>query len=591
MKSPLLVKSDPRKASQKPSVLFITLTCSFFILLSQISQWNGQSVQETDVGVAQNRFGMFDTYFKLAGYAEQMLPGRNYRGPSTQILTPFYSYCSAHTPLCDVLCQERWRTKRRSQFTEPATCRNHFAVQQECWQTQGMRCWGLDKLVWDGREEWTVLTQDMKGESGNKWIHFRSQNQKVHFFLFGAGSGPQAKPYFDITQMIFGSTSLMRELTSGNQDDFWFFAGHSQGAAWAAAMNFIMAQSGVPETNRHVIGTGAPLVEEQFHKEYNRDTNPQESSVFLLVALAQPTGAVYTDVSMIARASDKGTMTLNQFAYVCMNIAGKLTCLDPQPVSSISISRTIELLPAEPTIISFLASFQTYQQCFIACTQVFVNRKIDFSPNIHAYTRSRKNTPSSESGPSEPGPSSARFSSKLGTVKSSFANLAAGSPPVAPSGSSGFDGYQINPASEQVPKPRSFASAVRSPQPELPDLSPPASGSPQDPFDLGPWGRAVFTHIDDAVPLPNPPSAASGAATSSSSTTSVQQQIIPYLPPVQQTAPRSRPQQRPAPRPQFPPVAPRLGPRPPDEEERSNTAYGDQYMEWLEDNDKRRKLS
>jgi len=619
MKSPLLVKSNAPRLFQNRSLFLIFFTCSFFILLSRISRRNGrQSMKERDVGVAQNRFGMFHTYFTLGGYADQMLPGRNYPGPQTQTLTPFYSYCSAHTPLCDKLCQERWRTKRQSQQTESATCRNQFAFQQECWPTQGMRCWGLDKMVWDGREEWIVLTQDMKGESGNRWIHFRSQSQKAHFFLFGMGTGPKAKAYFDIAQMIIGSASLMRELTSGNQDDFWFFAGHSQGAAWAAATNFIMAESGVPEGRRHVIGTGAPLVEQQFHTEYYRDTNPQETNVFLLLALMQPTGVVFTDVSIISRASDKGTMTLNQFAYVCVNIAGILTCLDPQPSSSISISKTIELLPAETTIISFLSSFHTYQQCFLACAHVFVKRGVDFSPNIHSYTRSRRTPSTGGAGPSEPGPSSARAPSRpvdrIGPVKSPSTSLTAGSPPFTPSGSTGFDGFPINPAFEQGPKQRSFASAVRSPQPELPDLSPPASGSPQDPFDLGPWSRAVLTHIDDAVPARAPPSASSAsAAASSSSSSSVP---LPYLPPApaapvlrSQSAPRSRPQQRPPlhapppravpqapprpppPRPQLPPVAPRLGPRPPDEEERRDTAYGEQYMEWLENNDKRRKLS
>lgn len=98
----------------------------------------------------------------------------------------------------------------------------------------------------------------MDATLGVPWIQFNSRSKPIRFFIFGWG---EIRPYREIISTIQSnpSDSLLDAISKVHPTDLIALGGHSQGAAWAACLNVVLAQSGRSAEFRHVIGTGTFL--------------------------------------------------------------------------------------------------------------------------------------------------------------------------------------------------------------------------------------------------------------------------------------------------------------------------------------------
>jgi len=397
MKSPLLAKTSANNVS-------ISYKATFFMILWLLLflHFYIHPVAEKALSMIPppdpRRFGALTTFFTMARHIEhlsELFPGTslnnyNFRGPNTVVVTPFERFCFPITPFCDDVCSKRQKPDKSS--AEVPFCRNRVAsTPYECWMTKDMKCWGLDKNVWDGMQEWAVISEDLIGNAGIPWIHFMLP-EGVHFFLFGRGPAENLS-HHEIMLQIMNSNELLRELTTRKTaEDKFLFAGHSRGAGWAACANLIMARSGVKKENRFAIGSGAPLADEEFQMAYTQEANGFETSVFLILGISEspsPTVDVNMDVYPIFRSSDRiGYRTMAQFAYVCYSLNGNLHCLDPQNqyVRKGGMSRTVQSLRRGDPMVSVTHDFRSYQSCFVACANYFASKQGDYSPNIKSFT-------------------------------------------------------------------------------------------------------------------------------------------------------------------------------------------------------------
>jgi len=388
MKSPLLIKDAPR--SKNPWSIFLKFVLSFvftFFFFILIIPRVSRSFEEP---VAALGIHLYALHFQMGHLPDTMKTRKHYRGRDTKALLPFEMHCSEDTPPCDNICdniQNHIHQVVEGQLLEEQPFISESCVHSlegggsECWPTKDMRCWGLDPSVWDGIQEWTILSQDLSDSTpGLRWIHFRSQDSATHLFVFGAGTITSLR---DVDQKFQQNDALQLRFTMVPENEVLILSGHSMGAGWATYINAYLGKRRRPPETRILVTTGTPLVGLKYHASFEQDL---ARTGRLLLAM-EVDGKIVTDVEMVRESQDVSNSfpaSLSQFAYACKEVDDGIQCIDPQP-QIFSIDSSLVAFDASDPRVKVLHEFQNYQICFLACSPYFTSHDITFPPNVDNY--------------------------------------------------------------------------------------------------------------------------------------------------------------------------------------------------------------
>jgi len=389
MRTPLLTHETPSKFRRGGKWISFFLFSSVLFFIFHVSfqsrnQHASWSMTEVSVGANEATTQLIRIHFWIGDFVTRMENSRHFCGVNTMKYVPFEQFCPHGTPPCDHICQERMLGKDVSSPVCVSTNTFSGKEEHECWPTTDMRCWGMEKFVWDGSKEWKVIQDDLVGEPGMTWIHLQDMVAPfAHLIVFGHG---KITSFDKMAHQFTESKKLMKTLDSIPMEVGIMLCGHSMGAAWATYTHAFLGIRKKPHNKRFVVATGMPLASRQYNQLFRAENSHTKFTRILLLAL-ESQGRMLTDVQMIEQAPDlSNAVSLPQFAYACNIDAGIFMCKDPQP-ARFSIDDSLATLhnKFDDPIVNLLNDFNSYRQCFDACTLKFLRQDFKYGANIDGF--------------------------------------------------------------------------------------------------------------------------------------------------------------------------------------------------------------
>lgn len=428
MKTPLISHASAKKTRELGTLNFAFLLFSFSVCATIFFVKERRSDSEIPVGTNLEWKALLQTYFRIGTLPKIMRLGTEYRGQDNP--ASHFEECPKARNCRDV-CLDRIKAQQAaSSSSEPAAkmpqdkkclhiedhVEDPFKGTSECWVTKLMRCWIPDGgvQVFDGENEWDLIYHFLPSSikmqqyfrTNMAWIHLRSQQKKMDFFIFGWGV---TRTISNVCSELQASSSyldrnVMGQIATVPPDHDLVLSGHSEGSAWAICTNLAILRRKL-QIERRVIATGALVADDIIFEEYTA-LSPPEQNLFLLSAdliASRPEPVIIPDLYTVKLHTEKKGRTFPQFGFVCsfQGVSSRtghydsrgylaikeVRCLDPQPM--IRIEEALQYINQHNLVASgtlqTIHSLKTYQECFRACVPYFNRLKWDMSPNIESY--------------------------------------------------------------------------------------------------------------------------------------------------------------------------------------------------------------
>lgn len=424
MKTPLISDASAKTTRELGTLKFAFLLFSFFVCATIFFVKQHRSDSEIPVGANLEWKALLQTYFRVGTLPKIMRLGTEYRGQDNP--ASHFEECPPGARNCRDVCLDRIKAQQAaSSRSEPAAkapqdrkcihIEDSVKGMSECWVTKLMRCWIPDGgvRVFDGENEWDLIYHFLPSSikmqyfrSNMAWIHLRSQQKKMDFFIFGWGV---TRAMSEVCSELQASSShfdrnVMGQVATVPPDHSLVLSGHSEGSAWAICTNLAILRREL-QIERRVIATGALVADDMTFEEYTA-LSPPEQNLFLLSAdliASRPEPVIIPDLFTVKMQIEKTGRTFPQFGFVCSfqgassrtghyDSRGYLAikevrCLDPQPM--IRIEEALQYINQHNLVASgtlqTIHSLKTYQECFRACVPYLNRLKWDMRPNIESY--------------------------------------------------------------------------------------------------------------------------------------------------------------------------------------------------------------
>jgi len=409
MQTPLLESSTTPHCSK--STAFFTFVLFTFAVSPLALSKIRPSTPETQLGVVNLEWShLVPTYFGVASLSRLMRTGSEYRGKEPLVVN-YEQFCFAGTRRCRQICVEKQQAESAASSSTSSMPTDEYCIHEEniCWEVSKMRCWNSEGgiKIWDGNHDWDLIFHmrfrmtskrlDMYVSSNLPWLHMRSVEKKIDFFVFAWGTTRQISSI--CSELSYSAQMSDRnfpaQLQTVPSDHAIVVSGHSEGAGWAVCANDLMIKRRIPN-ERRVIGTGAIVADEYFYNEYVAKSPPEHNLFMLTAVLVDLKAGAEIVPDLFPTTMTNTGISFPQFSYACtmnkassdmgtnMAGAGQVRCLNPQPEINLQESRRIaKAYDLESSgILITIHSLKVYQNCYQACIPMFRSINWNFEANV-----------------------------------------------------------------------------------------------------------------------------------------------------------------------------------------------------------------
>jgi len=369
-------------------LLPVLLLLLIFIFLNETIL--NQQTNQTEVGMGGpwSWDDLLMTYFALGDFPKRMRDKAPYRGAHDPQVS--MTRCQPKdAPLCSQICSNRRHTESSSE-SKVCIYTDNERVRQ-CWETRHMRCWNSEhggNDVYDGAYEWTLLRHVIETEFDIAWMHLRSSERRMDFFVFSSAfRNDKRSTVNEICTRLITAHSVQIRFSMIPKDHVAVLSGHDEGSGWALCGNTYLSLEKFPQMRR-VIVTGALLTDPRLSYEIEEDLRVNGKVLLAattIPSLMTPSGLL-PDVFLLF---NQAGVTLPQFGYACVEDREDydISCIDPQPQINLADGLKRVNSMAGVYMLYDIHSFEFYRRCFYACLAVFQRKEETFSFNIRSYAK------------------------------------------------------------------------------------------------------------------------------------------------------------------------------------------------------------